>query len=276
MNWRGPLLMTAQQFCFAVDTAAIHGLGNSLSLWQLSLLRAGGGLILVACLLPSVGIDRLRTKQFGLLGLRGLSSVGYSFVMMFAFANLPLTDASALSYAIAWYVPLLAYYILGERFRPHYCAAIGLGFVGVLLISPPTGSISWVYLAVALGTSLNSLNLVLNRYLQERDHPIAVMFYTNAIYTVAFTPAVAEVWPSDWTSLAKMLLIVVIGPVGTYAGIYAVRFAEVSSLAPYVYTRLLMIAAIAPLMFGEALTLQVVVGSLVIVAACVIATMRGR
>ena len=52
----GIVLMLIQQLLFTVDTAAIHRLAGSVSLWQLGLFRSIGGVSLALC---SCAFDRL-------------------------------------------------------------------------------------------------------------------------------------------------------------------------------------------------------------------------
>jgi drug/metabolite transporter (DMT)-like permease len=62
------------------------------------------------------------------------------------------------------------------------------------------------------------------------------------------------------------------GAGGMLCGIFAVRFAPVSTLAPLNYTRLLMATAIGAAWFGEPMTIGQLAGSAVILAACLMAT----
>src|SRR5262245_24523948 len=97
----GIALIIAQQLCFTVETTAIHHLGGVLTVMQLSFLRSAGGLLVVLCLIPSVGRSALRTVQSGLQGLRALVSLAYQFVMMYSFTAIPLAGATAIGYTQA-------------------------------------------------------------------------------------------------------------------------------------------------------------------------------
>jgi len=268
-------LMIAQQACFAIETSVIHNI-TALSLTQLAWLRALGGLGLVVILAPSIGLRAIgRTPQFGLQVLRGLVSASYLLVMMYTLPAIPIADWTALSQTQALLIVLFGSLILGEQLNLQRAAAVFMGLAGaVILINPAFSTVTVIYLVLLVGGSLNSLAYVMNRYLQERDHPVTVMFYTSCIPWGCFTPSVVQqAWPAFELGF---LAIIVIGPLGTYLGILAVRYADVSILAPYTYTRLLMIALIAPLVFNETLTLRVVVAALVIVAACVLSSMPTR
>lgn len=274
MKRLGIALIILQQTCFAVENAAIHQVGHSLSLTQLSFLRSSGGLLIVLCMLPSVGWAGLKTTQPKTTIVRGAVSIAYSFVMMFSLTSMPLADATSLSYTQAIYMVLFAPLILGEVVGFQRYAAVLIGLVGSLvLIKPSFSGTSLIYLAVLLGTSFNALAVVISRYLQRLDHPVSVMFWANIAMVVFFSPAIMQPWSSfDLMQLLWLFPIVLIGPLGMYLGIVAFRYADASTLAPFTYTRLIAISVIAPMLFSELPDLYNLVGTVIIVLACILST----
>src|ERR1700732_3535930 len=97
-------LMIAQGVLFAAETAAIHHIGLRMSLMQLALIRAGGGLALAVVLAQNCGFAVLRTRQLPLQLLRGGVGLLYLWVLMFSFSHLPFADATAISYTQAAYI----------------------------------------------------------------------------------------------------------------------------------------------------------------------------
>ncbi len=70
-------------------------------------------------------------------GLTGtVSLIGYFYAM----TQLPLATAVALNYTSPLWLALLSTLLFGERFRPRLLVAIGLGFVGAILLLRPTFS----------------------------------------------------------------------------------------------------------------------------------------
>jgi drug/metabolite transporter (DMT)-like permease len=273
-RWIGISLMVIQQACFAVENTAIHRLGSTLSVMQLSALRAIGGLVLAACLLPLIGRSAFHTEHAWLHIVRSLASVGYTFVLVYSLTAMPLADAAALSYTSAIYIVLLAPLLLDEPATARGWSAVSIGLVGALcLIRPRFSGVSPIYIGVLAGTSLNALALVLTRYAQRRDRPVTVMLYVNIIMFIAFSPAALEPLPQlSPTSVLWTLPIAILGPIGMFTGILALKYTEASVLAPYTYTRLIAISAIAPAMFNEMPNTGTVAGSLLIVIACVLSS----
>jgi drug/metabolite transporter (DMT)-like permease len=267
----GILLILGQQLLFTLDTAAIHRLAGSVSLWQLGLCRSIGGLGLALCLAPSIGWAAFRTHHPTLQALRAAVTVAYAWVLVNSFTVMPFADATAIGYTQAIYVALLAPPILGEVVGPRRLLAVFIGSVGALMVVKPGFSqASPIYLAVLAGTSLNALALVLTKYLQRQDSAVTVMLYLNVATIASFTPGISDPLPAVplWPWL---IATCVAGPLGMYVGILAVRYADASTLAPYTYVRLVLAVIGATLVFGEMPDLVSIAGVIGIVIACVVA-----
>ena len=135
-------LMIAQAFLFAAETAAIHQIGERMSVMQLALLRSAGGILLVFALAPKAGFGIIRTCQLSLQLLRGSTSLLYLWVMMYSFAHLPFADATAISYTQSAYIVALSALILGETITGSRWALAAIGILGALLIAKP-GFTDW-------------------------------------------------------------------------------------------------------------------------------------
>ena len=267
-------LMTGQAILFAVETAMIHHIGPRGSAMQLALLRGCGGVILVGFLAWNSGWSVLKTGQLPLQLLRGFVSVLYLWVLIYSFAHMPFADATAITYTQAAYIAVFSALILDERVTILRWIATAIGIAGALLIVKPAfGDRNIFYLAVLLGTSLNGLAFVLNKYLQRPggDSELTTMFYVNAIAVVFNLPVLAvstipepEVWP--WLSG-----VLIFGPIGMYLGIVAVRHASASSLGPYTLLRLVIAVIGGIVLFREIPDLLSCLGVAAILSSCLLA-----
>jgi drug/metabolite transporter (DMT)-like permease len=194
-------LMVAQGVLFAAETAAIHQIGSRVSLMQLALVRAAAGLALALILARQMGFAVLRTRQLPLQLLRGCVGLGYMWVLIFSFSHLPFADATAISYMQAAYIAVFSMLILGETVTRFRWTGAAIGIAGALLIAKPAFA-GWndAYLVAVVGTSLNGLGFVLNRYMQRKDPAVTTMFYTNLIAFLANLPhcfGCPRYWSSD-------------------------------------------------------------------------------
>jgi drug/metabolite transporter (DMT)-like permease len=264
--------MTAQGFLFATETGMIHRIGTRASIMELTLLRSLAGLVLVTILARNWRV--VRTKQLPLQLTRGLVSVSYFWVMMYSFGRLPFADATAISYTQVAYIAGFSALILNERVIAQRWTAACIGILGgVLIVKPAFGVWNAAYLVALMGTSLNGLAFVLNKYLQRAggDSDLTTMFYANAVAVVCNLPALAmtslptpEVWP--WLSG-----VLVAGPIGTYLGIVAVRHANASTLGPYTLLRLPIALAGGVMVFHETPDTISFLGAAIILASCLLA-----
>lgn len=261
-------LMFAQAILFAIETAMVHHIGPSVSVMQLSLLRSLAGVGVVVAIARNQTV--FQTDQLPLQLLRGLVAVSYSWVMMYSFARLPYADATAISCTQAIYIVVFSAALLDERITLLRCAAVGVGVVGAALIVKPTFLEYNVYYLVALlGTSLNGLAFVMNKYAQRRgEPPLTTMFYANAVPVLCNLPLLPmtgfpalELWP--W--LSGVLLF---GPIGMYLGIKAVKYDQASTLGPYTLLRLVMGIGVGILVFREMPDLLASVGVAAILMSC--------
>ncbi|HKU94446.1 MAG TPA: DMT family transporter [Vineibacter sp.] len=268
------LLMISQSILFTIETAMVHHVGTSVSVMQLALLRGVGGVLLVVALARSIGWAVVKTNQLGLQLLRGVVAVCYGWVLMYTFGQLPFADATAISFTVVAYITVFSALILHERITALRWLASATGMVGALLITKPA-FVGWniVYLVALLGTSLNGLAFVLNKYVQRPggDTELTTMFYANAVMIVGNLPVLALVdlpAPAVWPWLSGVL---VFGPIGMYVGIVALRYGSASSLGPLTLLRLVFAAVGGVVVFNEIPDLLTCVGAALVLASCWVA-----
>ena len=179
-------LMIAQAVLFAAETAIIHQIGSRASVMHLALIRSASGLLLAFVLARHIGLAVLRTRQLSLQLFRGGVSLLYLWVMIYSFGHLPFADATAISYTQTAYIAVFSVWILGETVSRSRWGAAALGIFGALLIAKPAfAGWSSAYLVALVGTGLNGLSFVLNRYLQREDSQATTMLYSNLIPVLA-------------------------------------------------------------------------------------------
>src|SRR3984893_11903252 len=107
---------------------------------------------------------------------------------------MPFADATAISFTQVIYIVVFSALILNERVTTLRWMASVIGTAGALLIVKPAFlDRNTLYLAALLGTSLNGLAFVLNKYLQRPggDSEMTTMFYVNAIAVACNLPVLA-------------------------------------------------------------------------------------
>lgn len=266
-------LMVAQAALFSAETAIIHAIGQGVPVATLAFVRALGGAALALLVGWRLGISPIRTRQLPLQLLRGCIGAVYLWVLVYSFAALPFADATAISYTQAAYIAVFSVMILGETVSRARWGAAAIGILGALLIAKPAfASWSCVYLIALVGTSLNGLAFVLNRYLQREDSEPTTMFYTNIVPVVANLPALTIGGLPSLEILPWLPGILLLGPVGMYLGILAVRYASAAMLGPYTLLRLVIAIVAGVIVFREAPDALSICGAALILGSCLIST----
>jgi drug/metabolite transporter (DMT)-like permease len=203
-------------------------------------------MIAMALILPQEGRRLFRTSAPGQELLRGLFLVGSTFFNFFALKHLPLTVTVAIFFAVPLVVCALSVALLGERVGLRRWFAIGVGFLGVLVVTRPwSASFHW-----AMGLSIGalfcvSMYFVMTRKLAGVDSSGTQQFLTSLIAVAIAAPMglVGWIWPAvplDWAAFA---LIGFFGWSGHQLATIAHRLAPASVLAPFVYVQIIYMTA---------------------------------
>ena len=266
---RGILLILLSYACLTGEAAAVHHIGHEATPLQFALMRSLGSLVLIVVLSRKVGFSVFRTGNLALQFVRGGLTVVSIWGIFYGFASLPLADATAVSYTRAIFLSILAAAVLGERLDKVRWLATAVGIVGCLIIIRPAFE-AWrpEYLIVLTAAGLNAGAMVATKVLERQDTALTVMAYMTVISFVVCLPGFFLPWPgvSLWPWL---LAIAVLGPAALYIGLLAIRSADVSVIAPFDYSRLVMAAGIGLAFFGESPVLADFVGAAIVTAVCV-------
>ena len=219
-----------------------------------------------------------RTTQPWLQALRGVLLVAEICITVVSFVLLGLVETHAVFIIYPLLVAALSGPVLGERVGWRRWLAIGIGFVGILIILQPGrgvfSPVALVPLAGAFGFALYGL---LTRYVARRDSTATSFFWTGTVGAAAITAVGIWFWepmaPGDW---GWMAVLCVSGALGHWLLIRCYEVAEASAVQPFAYLQLVFVSIIGILVFGETLRANVVIGAGVVVLAGLFTLWRSR
>lgn len=222
------------------------------------------------------GASLFQTTQPKLYGARVVLSFISMMAMFQAVALIPIGEVTAIGFLSPLFGTAVAIMVLGERVHFRRWAALGIGFMGaMIIIRPGFTEPGWGQLAALVSALAVGGIGPLVKQLTQKDDADRVVFITNAIMTpLALVPALfVWRWPSLelWPYLAAMGLCAVLGHMALVRG-YAV--AEASLVMTFKFVRLPFAVAIGFLAFGEAIDALTWVGGLIIFAASAYVTRR--
>ncbi len=212
----------------------------------------------------------ISTKRPVLQIMRGVLLATEIMIVITAFANAGLAHSTAVLCATPLVVTMLSIPLLGEHVGWRRWSAIVAGLVGVLLILKPDASgfrDPWLLLPVAC-CFMYAIYLIATRLVSRTDSPATSFFYIGVAGAVTAT----LVGPFFWTTLegwdkAWMALLCVTGMTGHYLVIRAYELLDASAAQPISYLGLVYASLFGVLLYGETLTWNTVIGSIIVVGA---------
>ena len=277
---KGIALMVATTFVFAVQDGISRHLAGTYNVWMVVMIRYWFfAAFVVALALRAEGLRQVIASRVPRIQvLRGVLLASEICVMVTAFVLLGLVEAHAVFTCYPLLVAALSGPILGERVGPARWAAIGLGFVGVLVIlRPGFGVFSPAALVPLLSAVMFALYNLLTRYAGRVDSVATSFFYTGTVGAVFMTSIGVWFWEPmtrpDWIWMGALCLT---GVTGHFLLIKTYEKAEASAVQPFAYLQLVFAAMIGVAVFSEAIRWNVAVGAGIVVLAGVFTLYRTR
>jgi len=267
----GVWMMMASVLLFSVMDATVKWLGDSYPTSHIVLFRCAVALPVVMIFVHRAGgIASLKTKRLKIHILRAVVGLGAMACAFWAFSQMRLADAVAILFAAPIFMTALAVPLLKEPVGPRRWTAVGLGFVGVLVIVNPGAGVfsagAWAALAAA---ALMALAMIVIRKLSSTEPASTITFYFTAIgAVVGLIWTLADGWRAPvGLDLWLMIGVGVFGAVAQYAMTLAFRHAEVSQVAPLEYGALIWSTAIGYIVWQEIPGARTWLGAAIIVGA---------
>jgi len=213
------------------------------------------------------GLTALRGARIGPQLVRGLFGFLTGLAFFHAVTRMPLADVLAVSFAAPFLIAALSGPLLGEAVGRRQWLAIGLGFLGVLVVLRPGGGVPAVGAAFALSAAFTyALSMIWLRKLGRTDAAsVTTIWGTVVPLALNGTLAVPGWVPVATSDLPLLALTGLLGATGTLAVGRAFRLSPAAVLAPFDYTAMVWAVLIGVAFFGDVPGWPVILGSLVIV-----------
>ena len=191
---------------------------------------------------------------------------------------LPLAEATAIGFVAPLFITILSVPILKEKVGIHRWIAILIGFTGVIIIIRPGGEF-WQFVSIMplLGAIFFALFQIFTRLLSGTEKAFTTLFYTG-LGGLGWSSLIV---PFVWVVPSQIHIIVflatgILGALAHLCMINAFDYAQASLLAPYNYTKLIWVTIFGYLIFEDIPSLEMWIGSGVIVSAGLYVLYRER
>lgn len=266
---RAVAMMVASAALFACMAVMIRLASAQLHAFEIAFFRNLFGLVFILPLLLHHGTGILRTDKLHVYTGRCLIGIVAMLCGFWAIVHLPLAKAVTISYSTPIFVTILAVLFLGEMVRARRWAAVGVGFIGVLVIMRPGAEGFDGNTLVALTASVLSAIVAISiKVLSRTEKPDAIVLWTTLLWVpMSLLPALF-VWtgPSGIT----WLWVVAAGFFGSAGHMFwtrALKRADASLLTPISFMQVPIVALLAWWLFAETVTVWTAVGAAIIFAA---------
>ncbi|WP_242650610.1 DMT family transporter [Cognatiyoonia koreensis] len=256
---------------FTFNDAFMKALSGELPLFQAVFLRGLCVTLFLTILCAALGQLRLGFSRMDwwLIALRGLCEIAVAYLFITALFNMPIANVSAILQALPLTVSLAAALFFGEALGWRRLTAILIGFVGVVMIVQPGGEGFNIYalwvLAAVIGVTVRDLAA---RRMSRAVPSVMAALIAAVMVTVAAGVASAFIaWsPVTGASGIKVLAAAFFIIGGYVFSVSAMRIGDVSAVAPFRYTSLLVALVIGVVVFGELPNTIALVGAAIVVA----------
>ena len=255
-------------------------LTEGIPIGQILFFRSFFGILPIALYLAWRGqlrtsVRTARPRAHIVRGLVGMAGMALSFM---ALVRLPLPESIALGYATPLLAVVLGALVLRERVQAYRWVAVTVGLAGVLIISWPNltvlrsgdlaGDDRFVgVVAALLGAATSAWVVLLIRQMgrTEASSTIVLWFSISCTGFSLASIAFGWVWPTA-TEAGLLALGGLLGGIGQIAMTEGYRLGDISVVAPFEYTSILLGGAIGYAVFGHVPTVHMLIGGAIVVA----------
>lgn len=267
----GILFMCGAGLLFPVMSGFAKFLGADYNTLQISWARAFGHIVfMLIFFVPRFGIGMLRARRPLTQLARSAMLFTSNAASFLAIVFIPLAQASAITMMAPLLVLPLAWIVLREHSTRGAIVALGVGFVGVLvLIQPGTELFHWASLLSLLSAACYAIYQVLTRLISNIDSPETSAIYSSTVGGFGMLLVLPFVWktPEGLRDIFYFCSLGVLGAMGHYFVARALAYAPANIVAPFQYMQLLGSVIVGYLFFGDFPDLLGWVGAAIIVGS---------
>nr|WP_268939055.1 DMT family transporter [Phaeovulum veldkampii] len=274
-------MMVATTAIFALQDGISRHLAGEYNVYMVVMIRYWffAAFVTVLAARQTGGLRRAAASRQPLLqALRALLLVAEVLIMVQGFVILGLVESHAVFTCYPLLIAALSGPILGETVGWRRWVAIGIGFVGVLVILQPGFAVfAPAALIPLISAFMFALYGLLTRYVGRTDSTTVSFFWTGTVGALAATAIGVWFWePMSLPDWGWMGLLCLTAATAHWCLIRAYELAEASAIQPFAYLQLVFIAALGITVFNETLRPEVALGAGLVVAAGLFTLWRAR
>lgn len=267
---RGILFMLAGTFFMSINNAVLKWLSEGYPAGQVLFMRGAFIFIPIAYFIwREGGFRSARVESYQGHVLRAAFTVASAFMFVIGVRYLPLADATAISFAGPLFITMLATPVLGEFVGWRRWSAVLVGFIGVLIITRPTGDVVRLAVLLPLGSAFAAaMRDLITRRIAPRETSNSILVTTTAAVALAGLVTLPMGWIMPTSAdLGLIAMGGIVSGFGHYCMIETFRHAEAGLVAPFKYSSILYAVGMGYLFWSDLPDVWVIAGTVILVAS---------
>lgn len=277
----GIWLMVATTFVFAMQDGLSRHLAGEYNVYMIIMIRYWffAAFVMTIASRQAGGLrNAAKSKVLGVQIFRAVLLAAEILVAVSGFVILGLVESHAVFAAYPLMIAALSGPVLGESVGWRRWIAIGIGFIGVLIILEPGYGVFQPEAIIPLVAALMfAVYGLLTRWVARYDSSAVSFFWTGVAGAVVTTAIGIWQWEpmtsGDWGIMAVLCLT---SAGSHYLLIRAYEVAEASAIQPLAYLQLVFASILGITVFNEVLRPNVAIGAAVVVLAGLFTLWRAR
>lgn len=214
--------------------------------------------------------NTLKTKRPGLHAVRLLGAFLALSCGLWAVQLLPFATAITLGFSQVFFVALFAGLFLGETIGRRKILAVGVGFLGVLIVLQPGLSgiadpSAFVALLGAIGAGMAVVSV---RRLSKTESSATLLLYQSLFVGLLSGIPLFWLWTTpDLQGLFLLFGMGILAAMAQWCGVIALKLTEASVVGVFEYTKLVFAEALGAVVFNERSDAPTLIGAGFIVVA---------
>ena len=198
------------------------------------------------------GFNSLKPNNIKLQTYRALVGSVAMLCMFYGLSITELAKATALMFTVPIFATILAIIFLKEIVGIRRWSAMFVGFTGALIVLRPDIQLGLGPLLILCGSLLWSSSVLMAKKLTQTDNTMTITFWQAAGLIPATFILATQVW--EWPTMNQLFMFLLIAIAGTMTHWFlneALKRAEISSLLPLDYLRLIWSVSLGFIFFDE-------------------------
>jgi drug/metabolite transporter (DMT)-like permease len=254
---------------FSVLNAGLRYVSLDLPPMVTSFFRFLFGLVFIAPIVMRMGFAVFRTGRPSMQVARNVVHASAFAIWYTALPLIPLAEMTAIMFTGPLFITIGAWLFLREKVRWRRWMAIGIGFVGVLIIVRPG------FAEVSFGTwlMLSSVPVIAASQLIAKaqtkvDSTQTIVCWQTVLLILLFLPPALLQWQTpSWEQLVILLGCGLVGSAANMAMVQAFQVAEISAVQPMMFLNIVWASILGMLVFSDLPDFWTFIGAGVIIAS---------